>query len=65
MRTRSPTFAVAVGTAAANVVTGLRRLYAVVPSFSPGMNSRATAYLSAGLEMVTWGAQSWRTAVAR
>ncbi|WP_281348925.1 hypothetical protein [Ornithinibacter aureus] len=43
----------AVGTAAANVVTGLRRLCAVVPSFSPGMNSRATAYLSAGLEMVT------------
>ena len=64
MPTRSPTFAVAVGTAAANVVTGIRRLYAVVPSFSPGMNSRATAYWSAGREIVTCGAKSWRTAAA-
>ena len=61
MPTRSPTFAVAAGTAAARVVTGIRRRYAVVPSRSPGMNSRATAYWSAGRAMVTCGANSLRT----
>ena len=54
MPTRSPTLAVAVGTAAARVVTGIRRLYAVVPSRSPGMNSRATAYLLAGADRDLW-----------
>ena len=65
MPTRSPTFAVAAGTAAARVVTGIRRRYAVVPSRSPGMNSRATAYWSAGRAMVTCGANSLRTVLAR
>jgi len=41
MPRRSPTLAVAAGTAAAAQVTEPRRRYAVEASASPGMNSRA------------------------
>src|SRR5690606_26693258 len=55
MPRRSPTSAVAVGTAAAAHTTEPRRLYALDAIGSPGMNSLAIAYCASGCSIAIFG----------
>ena len=55
MPRRSPTSAVAVGTAEDAQTTEPRRMYAAEASGSPGMNSRAIAYWASGCSMAIFG----------